>query len=66
MKGKNIEKMVEAINEYNEWCGNEIRIWIEDDMIFVCYNALSDMDDIDEVNENWVNREHQRIIENAK
>ena len=61
-----IEQKAEAINDYNECVGNEIRVWLEEDMIFVCYNALSAMDEIYEVDETWLNKQYQKVIENTK
>ena len=52
---KTIEEMVEELNEHYERMNSEKRYWIEygeeekDDMYFVCYNALSAMDEIEEV-----------------
>ena len=49
-----IEEKVIAINEHYENKGSEIRYWINwtDDVnayYYVCYNALSDMDEIYEI-----------------
>ena len=45
-----IEEMIEALNCHYENMNSEKRYWIGDnDVYFVCYNALSAMDDIDEV-----------------
>lgn len=52
---KTIEEMIEELNCHYENMNSEKRYWInyadeeKDDRYFVCYNALSAMDEIDEV-----------------
>ena len=61
MTPHSIENMVEAINEHYENTGSEIRYWIEGDYYFICYNALSDMDDIDEIPLSYIERKYKEI-----
>jgi hypothetical protein len=57
-----IDEMIEAINEHYENTNSETRYWIGDNnVIFVCHNALSDMDDIDEVSEERVRKVYETI-----
>lgn len=60
-----IEQKLELLNDYNECIGTEKRFWIADDedRYFICYNALSAMDEIEEVDENRINRECEKILE---
>lgn len=43
------EDMILAINAEEENKGTETRYWKNGNRYFVCYNAVSDMDDIHEV-----------------
>ena len=61
------DEMIEAINEHYENTGSEKRYWVHESekcgtMYFVCHNALSDMDDIDEVTEEQVMKVYNSII----
>lgn len=56
------DEMLEAINEHYENTDSEIRYWrYGNDYLCVCYNALSDMDDIDDVSEEEVKRVYETI-----
>ena len=62
-----IEEKVIAINEHYENKGSEIRYWINwtDDVnayYYVCYNALSDMDEIYETNAGAINNIYEEIF----
>lgn len=58
-----IEQKIEFINDVNEFNGTEKRFWIGDnDVYFVCYNATSIMDEIEEVDEDRINREYEKIL----
>lgn len=60
MKKASLEEMALAINEYNENHGSETRYWIEPHL-FVCHNALSDMDDIYEINAEQIEKAYDKI-----
>ena len=57
-----IYDMVEMLNTYNENHNSETRYWIQDDMYFICYNALSDMDEIEEISEEKIRKKFQEIF----
>ncbi len=62
---KTIEEKIEFLNEFYESIGSEKRYWIgNNDIYFVCYNATSIMDDIDEVSEDAINNDYERILKN--
>ena len=58
-----IEEKAQALNDYNECIGTEKRYWIEGNYYYVCYNALSAMDEIEEIDENAINKAYEKIKE---
>lgn len=59
---KMIEQMIEELNDYNEFIGTEKRYWIEGDIYFICYNVMDDMDEIEEVNEQKIINDYNKMI----
>jgi len=57
-----IFEMMEELNNYNEFIGTEQRYWIEGDMYFICYNATTIMDEIEEVNETKIINDYNKMI----
>jgi hypothetical protein len=49
------------INSKYENQNSETRVWKYGDRYFICYNALSDMDDISEITEDRVKRLAQSL-----
>lgn len=45
----NITEKITMLNNHLEMVGSDRRYWITDNRIFVCYNATTDEDDIDEI-----------------
>lgn len=61
-KEMTIEEKIELINQHYENKGSETRYWIgNNDIYFVCYNALSDMDEIYETNAGAINKIYEEI-----
>lgn len=60
------EEKAQALNDYNEFIGTEKRFWLADDedRYFICHNALSAMDELEEVDEAVINREYEKINKN--
>lgn len=60
---KNIIEMMVELNNYYENNNSEKRYWLgNNDIYFVCYNALSDMDDIEEVSEEQIRKQYNNVI----
>lgn len=62
-----IEEIVEKVNEYYENNNSETRYWIQYSdkcgvMFFICYNALSEQDEIYEVSEEKVRKDYDKIV----
>lgn len=61
-----MEEKIELINQHYENKGSETRYWVDwtdehNAYYYVCYNALSDMDEIYETNESAINKIYEEI-----
>lgn len=61
-----MEEKIELINQHYENKDSETRYWVDwtdehNARYYVCYNALSDMDEIYETNESAINKIYEEI-----
>ena len=60
---ESIIQMIEELNNYNEFCGKDVRYWVMNDGRYVvCYNATTDMDDIHEISEKQIKEDIKKMI----
>mgnify|MGYP003550294943 CR=1 FL=1 len=55
----NITEKITMLNNHLEMVGSDRRYWITDNRIFVCYNATTDEDDIDNPERKQQEKEQQ-------
>lgn len=60
------QRMIVKLNDYFEHNGSERRYWQYDGKYFVCYNACSDMDDIDELSERYLRLDYAKYCSNMR
>lgn len=58
-----IQEKAQEVNTYYENHDSETRLWMTDNgMWFICYNALSDQDDIDEISEKKIDTLYAELV----
>lgn len=63
MYSKAVQEKAEAVNTYYENHDSETRLWQTDNgMWFICYNALSDQDEIYETSEAQIDRLYAELV----
>ena len=59
----NTQEKAQAVNTYHENHGSETRLWQTDNgMWFICYNALSDQDEIYETSEALIDKLYAELV----
>ena len=59
----NTEEKAQEVNTYYENHGSETRLWQTDNgMWFICYNALSDQDEIYETSEVQIDKLYAKLV----